>query len=107
MSLDPIAVPTLLSKLVSHFLDMHRWQKMALTLAVVVFGAGGAHQLTTFFGVTSPATTAPSAMGEPPSPEPTIGDKVSPVALGVGASFIVGFLLGFALRAFCGSRRCW
>jgi uncharacterized membrane protein (Fun14 family) len=100
MTLDPTEVPTLLSKVVAHFLDLHSWQKGVLTLAVILFGTGGAHQLTTFFGATPPATTAPSVEGQPPAPAPTFGDKVSPWAMGVGGSFVAGFLLGFALRIF-------
>jgi uncharacterized membrane protein (Fun14 family) len=100
MSLDPIAVPSLISKIVAHFLDMHRWQKALLTLSVILFGAGGSHELTSYFGATPPATTAPAVRGAPPAPEPTLGERISPYAMRVGASFIAGFILGFALRIF-------
>ena len=100
MTLDPIAVPSLLSKVVCHFLDLHAWQKGVLTLSIILFGTGGMHQLTSFFSSTPPAATATSVAGQPPAPEPTMGDKLSPWAMGMGGSFIAGFLLGFALRIF-------
>jgi uncharacterized membrane protein (Fun14 family) len=100
MTLDPTMVPSLMSKLVNHFLDMHRWQKSLLTLAVIVFGTGTAHQMTTWFGAAQPPTTAPIVQGEPPPPAPTVGDRISPWAMRIGASFILGFIIGFALRIF-------
>ena len=101
MTLDPTIVPSLMSKVVNHFLDMHSWQKAMLTLSVIVFGTGSAHQMATYFGA-APPTTAPSAVvqNQPPAPSPTMSDRISPWLMKVGASFIAGFVLGFALRIF-------
>jgi uncharacterized membrane protein (Fun14 family) len=102
--------PSPVARLVSNALDLGRWQRRLLMVSLLVFGSGMVSQMTSSHpqspdapeasianskGFLSQSTTPP-----PPAPEPTLREKVSPWAMKVGASFMGGFLLGFALRTF-------
>ena len=105
MTLNPAEIPTRLTKVVWHFLHMHRWQKALLACSMVLFGSGAAHQMMSYIGQPTPPAAVSSDgtvadQSEPPAQKQTMGQKLSPWAMRVGASFIVGFLLGFGLRVF-------
>jgi uncharacterized membrane protein (Fun14 family) len=115
---DPLG-SDLLSKLATHIWHMKRWQRLLFTLSVVLFGAGSAGQITSYFNDPPPTVAktdnpesqipgaAPKLIDERAhpiqpvnEPEPTFRQKLSPWAMRIGGSFIAGFLLGIALRIF-------
>jgi uncharacterized membrane protein (Fun14 family) len=109
--------------LVDHVTTMPRWQKSLLTLAAILLAGGAAGQAMGYFqhrsspdvttsahnsGPAAPANSRGIVSGKPSpdepeahaEPKPTIVDKLSPFATKFGGTFIVGFLIGWAFRAF-------
>lgn len=98
----PDTSPDFLSLITSHVFNMHRWQKMFLSISLLLFGTGSAGQITGLLArhATPAAATSVDSQNPPPESSPSLTERLAPWATRVGASFIGGFLLGFALRVF-------
>ena len=115
---DPLG-SDILSKLASHIWQMKRWQRVLFTPSVALFGAGSVGQIMAYFKDPPPTvvkTDNPESQlpGASPKlmdqrapatstanePEPTFRQRFSPWAIRIGGSFIVGFILGVAMRIF-------
>jgi uncharacterized membrane protein (Fun14 family) len=97
--------PDFLSLISTHVFSMHKWQRGLVLVSVLLFGGGSVGQMSSYFGQKNQPVIAPTANGKsipnpPPAPEPTIQQKISPWAMRMGPSLLIGFLLGFALRVF-------
>lgn len=96
--------PDFLSLISTHVFGMHKWQRGLVLLAVLLFGSGSVGQMSSYLGQKNQPVVAPTDSSKPipnpPPPEPTLAQKISPWAMRMGLSLLVGFLLGFALRVF-------
>jgi uncharacterized membrane protein (Fun14 family) len=99
--------------IVRHALTMPGWQKSLLTLAVVFLGAGLAGQGMGLVrhkapadGSAAPANSRGIVTSEKPAEQSSAPDqkawyeKLSPEATRLGLTFLVGFIIGWAFRAF-------
>jgi len=94
----------------SHLARMPRWHKIALLLAVVLAIVGIVGQSKTSTSSPEPSSASPTNsrgfvssnpdQPPPPTPAPTLSNKLSRYATHVGLLFLAGFVLGYALRAF-------
>src|SRR5215207_4743429 len=91
------------TKLIANALNLGKWQKMFLTISVLMLAGGTAGQFSSKVGqqniaqVQTEATSSSSRVEQtpvtaPPAPDPTLVEKLSPWATRVGASFAGGFL---------------
>lgn len=114
------ARPSTLKSFFNHLIVMPKLHKKLLAAALLLAGGGTAGQISTYFAedsqasMTTPATMPADAPGNSmvaqgssevlPSPlpasDPTITQRVSPVAQKLGFGFIAGFLIGWVFRAF-------
>jgi uncharacterized membrane protein (Fun14 family) len=96
--------PDFLSLISSHVFSMQRWQRGLVLVSVLLFGSGSVGKMSDYFGQRNQPVVAPADSSKPipspPPPEPTLQQKLSPWAMRVGLSLLMGFLLGFALRVF-------
>src|SRR5437667_797163 len=96
--------PDFLSLISTHVFSMHKWQRGLVLLSVLLFGGGSVGQMSGYFGQKNQPVVAPSDTSKPipnpPAPETTLPQKISPWAMRMGLSLLIGFLLGFALRVF-------
>ena len=97
--------PDFLSLISTHVFGMHKWQRGLVLLSVLLFGSGSVGQMSSYFGQKNQPAVAPIENGKsipnpPPAPEPTIQQRISPWAMRMGLSLLIGFLIGFALRVF-------
>ena len=99
-----IDTPDFLSLISTHVFNMHKWQRGLVLVAVLLFGSGSVGKMSSYLGQKNQPVVAPADANKPipnpPAPEPTLAQKVSPWAMRMGLSLLVGFLIGFALRVF-------
>src|SRR5437773_12506714 len=99
--------------IVKHVRTMPRWQKSLLTVATILLAAGLAGQAmalakpkpqpdTSAAPVNSRGiVTADKPSEQPPAPSKKAWyEKLSPHATRIGLTFLVGFIIGWAFRAF-------
>ncbi len=127
MSDIPTESPSIVGRFFSDLFRMPGWQKWFLSMAAVLGGTGAVGQ--TYSKLSSPSTPPPQSMAQvqpsaeeahPPKssnfvseqavspdstpqaepPEPTILQTHSPWMTRIGFSFVGGFILGWAFRAF-------
>lgn len=112
----PPAAPGYSKSFLTHLVVMPRFHQSLLGLAMLLAGGGTLGQIAGYFkGPATPTvqttTTAPGGSSfvdanEAPTATPaeappqTIGERVAPWATRVGFAYIVGFVVGWAFRAF-------
>src|SRR5262249_51725884 len=95
--------PDFLSLISTHVFNMHKWQRGLALVAVLLLGGGSVGQMSSYLGKKNQPVVAPAdgkPIPNPPAPEPSVTQKMSPWAMRMGLSLLVGFLIGFALRVF-------
>lgn len=119
-SQPPLKRPSPPRQFLDHLIVMPKLHKKLLAAALLLAGGGTVGRMSSYFTADSPPsiTAAAPAPGEPaaansivadgstaaPSatlePDPTITERVSPVAQKLGLGFIAGFVIGWIFRAF-------
>ena len=103
------ANPDTRRSLAHHIARIPRWQKTLLILAIALVIVGVAGQAAGLIKPQHLPTAQTNSRGfvegqpnnEPaPAPEKPWYQKLSPHAMGVGLSILVGFVIGWAIRAF-------
>jgi uncharacterized membrane protein (Fun14 family) len=116
---SPTSAPSGCSSLtlLEHMFSMPRFHKSLLALAMLLLGTGGAGQLANFFSKQPPPAATSNAMvaasndstavappvsttDQPPEQPKPLFTRVSPLMTRVGFTFIAGFIIGWAFRAF-------
>ena len=103
------ANPETRRSLSQHIATIPRWQKTLLILSILLVVCGLAGQAGGLIKSQHQSVAQPNSRGfvegqpsnEPaPAPEKPWYQKLSPHAMGVGLSILVGFVIGWAIRAF-------